>query len=246
MPRLGGFYGVAGVILLVFAGIAYFLTRTVSTYVFLHTLLGLLALIAYFASSKDSVRTFLGERSTKYGANAALYSVLAFGVLVLLNYLGTQYYHRFDLTEAGVYSLSPQSKKLVEELEQTLEVNAFVQAGIDPQLEDLLGSYAYASDKVSYTIVDPDTRPDLAERFQITNIPAVHMQYAERDECGHDHFRKKGLLTGLLRSPRLRPRLFTLSKVMASPALMTPNKDAGMGSSRSRWRMKAIPSKSLS
>ena len=228
MPRLGGFYGVAGVILLVFAGIAYFLTRTVSTYVFLHTLLGLLALIAYFASSKDSVRTFLGERSTKYGANAALYSVLAFGVLVLLNYLGTQYYHRFDLTEAGVYSLSPQSKKLVEELEQTLEVNAFVQAGIDPQLEDLLGSYAYASDKVSYTIVDPDTRPDLAERFQITNIPAVHMQYAERTNVVTT-ISEEGITNGIIKVTQAEAKVIYFVEGHGEPSIDDTQQGRGYG-----------------
>ena len=186
LPRLGGFYGVAGITLLVFAGIAYYLTRVVSTYVFIHALLGLLAVIVYFASAKDSLGTFLGERSTKYGANAALYSLIAFGVLIALNYLGTRYYHRFDLTEAGVYSLSPQSQQVVGSLDQELEIHAFVQAGADPLLEDLLASYSYASERLSSTIVDPDARPDLAERFQITALPAIHLQYGERSNVVTD------------------------------------------------------------
>ena len=186
LPRLGGFYGVAGITLLVFAGIAYYLTRVVSTYVFIHALLGLLAVIVYFASAKDSLGTFLGERSTKYGANAALYSLIAFGVLIALNYLGTRYYHRFDLTEAGVYSLSSQSQQVVGSLDQELEIHAFVQAGEDPLLEDLLASYGYASERLSSTIVDPDARPDLAERFQITALPAIHLQYGERSNVVTD------------------------------------------------------------
>ena len=186
LPRLGGFYGVAGITLLVFAGIAYYLTRVVSTYVFIHALLGLLAVIVYFASAKDSLGTFLGERSTKYGANAALYSLIAFGVLIALNYLGTRYYHRFDLTEAGVYSLSPQSQQVVGSLDQELEIHAFVQAGADPLLEDLLASYGYASERLSFTVVDPDTRPDLAERFLITALPAVHLQYGDRSNVVTD------------------------------------------------------------
>ena len=180
MPRLDGFYGVAGLTLLVFAGIAYYLTRIVATYVFIHALLGALALIVYFASAKDGLWTFLGERSTKYGANAALYSLIAFGVLIALNYLGTRYYHRFDLTEARVYSLSSQSQQVVKNLDQELEIHAFVAAGTDPQLEDLLASYGYASDRLSSTIVDPDTRPDLVERFQIMSLPSIHLQYGER------------------------------------------------------------------
>jgi len=180
MPRLASFCGVVGVILLVFAGIAYFITRVVSGYVFIHALLGLLAVILYLASAKDTLRTFLGERSTKYGASAALYALLFFAILVLANYLSTRHHHRFDLTEAGIYSLSSQSTSVLQHLDKPLEVHAFVEAGSDPQLKELLDSYHYASGKVSYQIIDPDKQPDLAERFQITTVPAVHLQYGDR------------------------------------------------------------------
>ncbi|HEV8714568.1 MAG TPA: Gldg family protein [Candidatus Binatia bacterium] len=180
MPRLGSFYGVVGVILLLFAGVAYFITRLLSAYVFLHALLGLLAIIIYLASAKDTLRNFLGERSTKYGASAALYTVLFFAILVAVNYLSTRHHHRFDLTEAGVYSLSPQSLGILQRLNKPLEINAFVEAGSDPQLKELLDSYRYASDKIAYAIIDPDKQPDLAERFHISAVPAVHLQYGDQ------------------------------------------------------------------
>src|SRR2546422_5466493 len=179
MPRLASFCGVVGVILLVFAGIAYFITRVVSGYVFIHALLGFLAVILYLASAKDTLRAFLGERSTKYGASAALYALLFFAILVVVNYLSTRHHHRFDLTEAGVYSLSPQSLGILHRLDQPLQINAFVEAGSDPQLKELLGSYRYASEKISYAIIDPDKQPDLAERFHIATVPAVHLQYGD-------------------------------------------------------------------
>src|SRR5262249_3877962 len=179
MPPLGSFYGVVGVILLLFAGVAYFITRLLSAYVFLHALFGLLAIIVYLASAKDTLRTFLGERSTKYGASAALYTVLFFAILAVVNYLSARHHHRFDLTEAGVYSLSPQSPGILQHLDKPLVINAFVEAGSDPQLKELLDSYRYASDKISYAIVDPDKQPDLAERFHISAVPAVHLQYGD-------------------------------------------------------------------
>jgi ABC-type uncharacterized transport system involved in gliding motility auxiliary subunit len=176
MPRQGSFYGVVGVIFLLFAGIAYYLTGLLFPYVFLHAVLGFLAIIIYFASAKDTLRSFLGERSTKYGASAALYTVLFFAILVAINYLSTHHYHRFDLTEAGIYSLSPQSRSILQHLDKPLEVNAFVEAGSDPQLKELLDSYRYASEKISYAIIDPDKQPDLAERFHISTVPAIHLQ----------------------------------------------------------------------
>ena len=180
MARLGSFYGVVGVILLLFAGVAYFLTRHFSAYVLVHTLTGLVAVIGALVSSRGSVKTFLGERSTKYGASAAVYSLLFISILILVNYLSTRHHHRFDLTEANIYSLSPQSENVLRQLDKKLEIDAFVQAGSDPQLRELLSSYEYDSDKISSRIIDPDQRPDLAERFQVTTLPTVVLRYGDQ------------------------------------------------------------------
>lgn len=180
MSRPGSFYGVIGAILLLFAGVAFYLTRQPSVYVILHTLGGIAAIIAAISSAQGSITTFLGQRSTKYGAGAAFYSLLFLGVLVLVNYLSTRHHYRIDVTEAGIYSLSPQSQNVLRQLDVDLDIDAFVQAGSDPQLRELLSSYAYESDKVTWRMVDPDQRPDLAERFQVTTLPSMVLRYAGR------------------------------------------------------------------
>ena len=139
-----------------------------------------MAVIVALVSSKGSIKTFLGERSTKYGASAAVYSILFIGILVLVNYLSTRHHHRFDVTEANIYSLSQQSQNVLRQLDKKLEIDAFVQAGSDPQLRELLSSYEYDSDRVASRIIDPDQRPDLAERFQVTTIPTVVLQYGDQ------------------------------------------------------------------
>ena len=177
MARLGSFYGVVGIILLLFAGIAYFIMRALSPYIVVHLVLGVVAIIAYFSSGQGSIRGFLGERSTKYGAQAILHSLLFFGVLILVNYISVKNYHRFDMTKSGIFSVAPQTQSVIQKLDKPLEINAFVEAGSDPALRELLSSYRYISDKVNFKLIDPDKQPDLAEKFQITNIPAVHLQY---------------------------------------------------------------------
>lgn len=180
MARLGSFYGVVGLILLLFAGVAYFITRVFSSYVVVHLLLGLLALIAYFSSAQGSLKTFLGERSTKYGLSSALYSLIFFAVLVAVNYISARNHHRFDMTKSGVFSVAPQTQGLLQKLDKPLEINAFVEAGSDPALRELLASYRYISDKVNFQLIDADKQPDLAEKFQITAVPAVHLKYGDR------------------------------------------------------------------
>lgn len=228
MSRFGSFYGVVGVILLLFAGVAYFLTRVVSGYVFVHALLGTLAVILYVASAKETLRTFLGERSTKYGASAALYAVLFFAILVLVNYLSTRHYHRFDLTEAGVYSLSPQSHNVLQRLDQTLEVHAFVEAGVDPQLKELLDTYRYASEKVSYKIIDPDKQPDLAERFQITTVPAIHLQYNGRTNVVN-RISEEALTNGIIRVTRADKKVVYFLEGHGEPDITDVQEPRGYG-----------------
>ena len=79
--------GTIGVAALFFGGVAYAITQDVGFFVVVNVLFGIFALIAYVASARDSLGTFLGERSTKFGANAALYSVLFIGILLMVNFL---------------------------------------------------------------------------------------------------------------------------------------------------------------
>lgn len=228
MPPLGSFYGVVGVILLLFAGVAYLFTRQLSAYVFVHALLGLLAVIVYLASAKDTLRTFLGERSTKYGASAALYTVLFFAIVAVINYLSVRHNHRFDLTEAGIYSLSPQSIGILQKLDKPLEVNAFVEAGSDPQLQELLGSYRYVSDKISYSIIDPDKQPELAERFQVSTVPAVHLQYGDRTNVVNK-ISEEELTNGIIKVTRAEKKVVYFLEGHGEPSISELQDPKGYG-----------------
>ena len=136
--------GIIGLATVSFGLVAYAITQEVS----------------FFA--RESLGTFLGERSTKFGANAALYSLLFVGILAMANFLAARHFKRFDTTEAGVYGLSPLSSKYVKELDQDIELTGFFETGRDPATEELFKSYAQESSHVKTQMVDPDKSPDLA------------------------------------------------------------------------------------
>jgi ABC-type uncharacterized transport system involved in gliding motility auxiliary subunit len=176
-------FGLIGLVLLVFAAVAAFLTRASTgvdvLYIAVNAVLGAFALVAYFSAGFEQLREVIGQRSTRYGANTLVGSLLFIAILALVNYLSVRHHHRFDLTEQGVYSLSPQSRSVVENLSKDLQVRAFVEGGIQPQLEELLGTYAYASERVSYELIDPDRHPELAEKYQIRAYGTVHLEYGD-------------------------------------------------------------------
>jgi ABC-type uncharacterized transport system involved in gliding motility auxiliary subunit len=126
----------------------------------------------------ENLSGMLGQRSTRYGLMAAAYSAIFLALVVGLNYLGVRYHKRFDVTEAGIHTLAPQSTKLVAGLNDTLAVTAFVDGGVAPELESLLDSYRYAANgKVTTRLLDPDKEPTLADQMKITAVPSVHLQY---------------------------------------------------------------------
>lgn len=183
MRRSSGLLGLIGIILLLFAGVALALTRLGTifdvVYVAVHAIAGVLALIAYFSTGFDNLRTFLGERSTRYGTNTIVASLLFIAILVVLNVLAYRHHARVDLTSQQVYSLSPQSAQVLEALTQDLRMEAFVEGGANPELDDLLKNYRESSNKVSYRLIDPDREPELAERYGIKTYNTVRLQYGE-------------------------------------------------------------------
>jgi ABC-type uncharacterized transport system involved in gliding motility auxiliary subunit len=181
--RSNGLLGLIGVILLVFAAVAYALTR-MSTgidmiYITVHAVAGALALVAYFSTGLDNLREFLGERSTKYGTSTVLASLIFIAILGVLNFLAYRHHHRFDLTTEKVFSLSPQSAQVLTGLTNDLRMEAFVEGGVSPELDDLLKNYSAASGKVSFRLIDPDREPELAERYAIKAYNTVRLAYGD-------------------------------------------------------------------
>ena len=183
MRRSNSLLGLIGLVLLLFAGVAAVFTRARSgvdvLYIFVNGLFGLLAVIAYLSAGLENLRGMLTERSTKYGANVLLASVVFVAVLGLVNYISTRHHHRFDLTEQGVFSLSPQSINVVKNLQDDLHIQAFVEGGINPELRDLLTNYGYHSPKIKYELIDPDRQPELAERYHVTAYNTVRLEYGK-------------------------------------------------------------------
>jgi ABC-type uncharacterized transport system involved in gliding motility auxiliary subunit len=172
--------GILGVATLFFGGVAYAITQDFGFFVAANVLFGIFALIAYVASAREGLGTFFGERSTKFGANAALYSLLFIGVLVMVNLITAWHFKRFDTTEQGVYSLSPLSKQYVKALDNDLDLMAFVETGKDQSIEELFKGYGQESNHVKWQIVDPDKSPDLAQKYNITTYGTIRIGYGDQ------------------------------------------------------------------
>ena len=177
MQRSMAAAGLIGLVFLFFALVAYLTGARL--YFLLNLVLGVLAIVLWATSSRGTLGTLMGHRAARYGANAVVYSIAFVGLLVAINYILALHHRRFDLTSERVFSLSPQSVKVVNSLKGPLKLYGFFQGGRDQRTEALYESYAYASPKITFQLVDPEKNPELATRFNVNRMPTTHIQYGD-------------------------------------------------------------------
>ncbi len=111
------------------------------------------------------------------------------GILVLLNVLGMFFFGRVDLTKNKLFSLSDGSKRVVQSLEDDLQVTAYFTKDLPPPfnateryVRDLLEEYASAAKgRVKLRFVDPSNSEDLQKQAEVEGVQRVAHQKIEND-----------------------------------------------------------------
>lgn len=172
--------GIAGLIFIFFGLLSHWASYNPAAGLFVmgwydlsHLIVGFVCLIVYFSRGSGSLTQFVRQRSTRYGANAFIYSILFVTVVIMANFLGARYHKRWDVSAAGVNSISEQSRSVLEKLDGTVTIEAFLDGGRDPVLEELLDAYRYRSDNIQYNFVDPQVHPEKAQQARIVQVPTL-------------------------------------------------------------------------
>jgi len=222
-------FGLLGLLFLAFGFVAtaFVTSPWTDPYVLLNVVVGALLLLLYLAFGLDNLRTLVGSRATRYGASALLYSLLFVALVVGLNYLGTRYRKQWDLTEASVYTLSPQSKQVAQALKDTLVLTAFTEGGANAQLQAILDGYRTAAPgQVETRIVDPDKEPALAEQMKITTVPSVHIQYGQESFLVANPS-EETVTNGIIRVTRPGKKVVYFTEGFGEPPLAGPEDPKG-------------------
>ncbi|MBD0267384.1 MAG: Gldg family protein [Cyanobacteria bacterium Co-bin8] len=145
-------------------------------------LFGGLGLLLVGLAFSDVVQgRFWQQRSTEAGANALIATLAVLIILALLNVLAVRYSSRIDVTENQIFTLAPQSRQLVQALEQPARAVIFDVAQ-NAQDRQLLESYQRAGNNFAYEYVDPYANPQLAQRFEATRPGMAFLELGDRRE----------------------------------------------------------------
>ncbi len=124
---------------------------------------------------------FQWRRSTSYTMNAVLLSVIVFGILAAINFVGSRHTKRFDFTEQKLFSLAPQSIKVVKSLKDEVKITGFFKSQDKPLFDDLVNKYKYHSDKIKIAFVDPDKDVALAKQYKIKKYQTMVVEHGKRE-----------------------------------------------------------------
>ncbi|MFO7768351.1 MAG: GldG family protein [bacterium] len=134
--------------------------------------------------------TFTGSEKTARARRTRWINLLLLaGILVVLNWLGSSLFFRWDMTGRGIYSLSDASKQTVRGLEDRLTIKAYFSEDLPAQyasnarfVRDKLDEYrAYGGNDVHYEFVDPASEEELREEAQQYGIQPATVQVVEQD-----------------------------------------------------------------
>jgi ABC-2 type transport system permease protein len=127
-------------------------------------------------SFMQRIQNTLRLRGVRYGANASAMTILFIAIMVFSNVLAVRFHTRYDLTAQKEFSISQQTKQILQKLTQPVEIIGFYNgqdAALQADLESRLKEYRSVSAQVSYRFVDPDRDPVTASAENITTYGTV-------------------------------------------------------------------------
>lgn len=85
------------------------------------------------------------------------------GIIALLNFIGSYYFERFDLTSEKRYTLAPSTKKLLQELDEEVYLKVYLNGDFNPaftrlrnEAREMLEEFrAYSRNTIQYEFITP-------------------------------------------------------------------------------------------
>ena len=184
LKRVLGLLGWLGVGL-VFAGVAVRFTRP-EWHAWWYGLLvaGLICTLLYVLSEwREVARSFSG-RQARLGSMAVASVLIVFGILFVINYLSSRHNKRWDLTAAKQFSLSDQTKKVLQGLQKPVRVRVFGAPEDFQRYHERLDEYQYQSKQLNVEYIDLVRNPSRANEYKppIQSSGTVIFEYDGRTE----------------------------------------------------------------
>jgi len=122
------------------------------------------------------------SRQLREGGYSLTFILVFLGIIAAVNYLADQYNKTYDATSRGLYSLSDQTMRVLDNLENDVTIYYFDRVSSFPEAEYDLDKYDNASNRVDVRYIDVDAQPMLAEQMNVTSYGETVVEVGARRE----------------------------------------------------------------
>ena len=134
-----------------------------------------------------AAKAVLFNPSTGAGINTTALTLIVLAILVMVNYIAGRHKHQIDLTRQHLYTLSPQTKEVVKNLKDEVQITAIYQLagrrGFEGQrARDLLQQYKDVSPKIKFEMLDPVADPAKAMAKGVQTMDVIWVESGGRKE----------------------------------------------------------------
>jgi ABC-type uncharacterized transport system involved in gliding motility auxiliary subunit len=183
MKRLSPFAGWTALIVGLMALITYLFLPEYNLLVLTLVSIAGINAIFFLTMSREEVVRSIKSRTALYGMNTTVVIVVVLGILFFINVL--TYRHKFlvDLTESSVFTLAPQTQKIVRNLPRKVKMTAFFQTGSPGRnaFEQLAEGYKTLTDQIEVELIDPDRRPAVVKQYGVTTYGTVVLESGKQE-----------------------------------------------------------------
>ena len=183
MKQLSPFAGWAALVFGVTALLTYLFLPEYALLTLIFVSIAGINAIFFFVVDRKQVIHALKTRTALYGMNATVVIFVFLGILIAINVL--TFHHKFlwDLTESSVYTLSPQTQKIAQNLPRKVKITAFFQIGSPSreEFQQLVDGYKELTDQIEVELVDPDRRPAVVKQYGVTTFGTVVFESGKQE-----------------------------------------------------------------
>src|SRR6476661_820684 len=119
---------------------------------------------------------WMKARQTKYGVYLVVYLGVIIAVLGIANWLASTHDKSVDTTSTKKYSLSDQTKKVVQNLKSDVNIEYFDQQKNFGTAKDLLDRYNNLSSIMHVEYIDPDKKPAVAKAMGVKSYGSTFIK----------------------------------------------------------------------
>ena len=145
---------------------------------------GLVCVLAYTLGQWREIAKVFSRRQTRYGTLMAVSILVVLGILVAINYIGTQAEQALGPDrEQAVQPVGPEPQRGRQARRAAAGAGVRAGAAVSARFQEKMKEYEYASKKISTEYIDPEKKPTVAaKQNNVDRMPTIVFNYKGRTE----------------------------------------------------------------